>query len=240
MNPIIFISDLHLIETKPEKNQVFASLMNKWENENIEALYILGDFFDYWVGDDDINQFTTFIKNIFICFTKKIPVYYLTGNHDFAIGKKFCKETGIKIIKDLTIINLNKKRILLSHGDRFCTLDKNYLRFKKIIQNKILLAILKKTPLSWRYKIKDFLEYKNHQKPQKLKNTANFRVVDQEIIKTMKKLKTEILIHGHTHKPGKYQLENHLWRLETPDWVDRAPGGYLEYDNNNFTLHVPQ
>lgn len=239
MKPVIFISDLHLLENDPEKNQLFASLMNKWENENIEALYILGDFFDYWVGDDDVNQFTTFIKNIFISFTKKIPVYFLKGNHDFAIGNHFCKETGIKIIKDLTIINLNKKRILLSHGDRFCTLDKDYLRLKKVIQNRMVIAILRKTPLSWRYKIKDFLEYKNHQKPKKAKDPLIFRVVDKDVIKTMKKLKADILIHGHTHKPGKYQLENNLIRFETPDWVDREPGGYLKYENQHFTLHVP-
>jgi UDP-2,3-diacylglucosamine hydrolase len=134
--------------------------MKYWQN-NVDALYILGDFFDYWLGDDDDNPFISTIKQSLAQFTQLKPIYFIGGNHDFAIGKKFARETKIAILNDCSTINLDNRSILISHGDVFCSLDVKYQRMKKILQNPILIYILTKTPLKFRKKIKDKLEKKS-------------------------------------------------------------------------------
>ena len=133
---LIFISDLHLSSDTEENNQLFYELLNKWQVD-IDALYILGDFFDAWLGDDDSNLFIEQMKLHLREFTKKKPIYYIRGNHDFAVGRRFERQTGVKILKDCSVIEVANNRILLTHGDVFCSLDVGYQRLKKIIQNLV-------------------------------------------------------------------------------------------------------
>ena len=119
---LAFISDLHLSEHTPKNNQIIYAQMTKWQTE-LDALYILGDFFDFWCGDDDDNQFIRDIKLSLQTFSRLKPIYFIWGNHDFGIGKRFAKETGITLIKDCTMLRVGKNNILLCHGDVFCTLD---------------------------------------------------------------------------------------------------------------------
>ncbi|MDQ5920829.1 MAG: UDP-2,3-diacylglucosamine hydrolase [Pseudomonadota bacterium] len=236
---LVFISDLHLSIQTPDKNEVFYSLMNKWQHE-LDALYILGDFFDFWCGDDDDNVFIRKIKTSFRSFTHRAPIYFIRGNHDFGLGRKFAKDTGITIIKDMSILKTPKQTILLSHGDAFCTLDIAYQRLKLILQNPIVMFILRQLPLAWRYKIKDKLEHKSgitfNAKPQE-----TYHVVNSTIIQFAKKHGANIVIHGHTHNPGLYEIKANnctISRFEIPDWADRAPGGYIMLDNEEFTIQL--
>lgn len=237
---LAFISDLHLSEDTFDKNQIFYSLMEKWANE-LDALYILGDFFDFWCGDDDDNAFIREMKNVFKKFSSKKPLYFMTGNHDFAIGKQFAKETGMQILKDMSTVKIGGNTILLSHGDTFCTLDIAYQRLKLVLQNPITLFILRRMPLSWRYKIKDKLEHKSgetfNSKPQE-----TYHVVDSTVIKYAKKNKANIVIHGHTHNPNLYQIKTEnitISRFEIPDWADREPGGYILVEDDRIKIHLP-
>lgn len=225
---IAFISDLHLSENTPDQNQLFHTQMDKWKNE-LDALYILGDFFDFWCGDDDDSDFIRAIKNSLKRFSTQKPIYFLWGNHDFAIGKKFAKETGVILIKDCTILSVGSRRILLSHGDIFCTLDTAYQRLKKVLQNPMLKWLLLRTPLSWRYKIKDKLEH-TAGKSFNTKPQETYHVVDATIAKIAEKYKADTVIHGHTHNPNYYTVNTKhgiISRIEIPDWVDRQAGGYV-------------
>jgi UDP-2,3-diacylglucosamine hydrolase len=127
---------------------------------------------------------------------------------------------------------------MLSHGDSFCTLDVDYQRMKKILQNPFLMFILSKTPLSWRYKLKEFLERKSevkfNSKPEEIYN-----VVDNTIISLALKKQANIVVHGHTHKPGYYPIIHNninIKRYEIPDWVDRTPGGYIIVEDEQISV----
>ncbi|MFN8770702.1 MAG: UDP-2,3-diacylglucosamine diphosphatase [Neisseriaceae bacterium] len=237
---LVFISDLHLSPHTVEKNIVFLSLMKNWMG-NISALYILGDFFDYWLGDDDVNTFTTEMKRCFNKFTKSTPIYFISGNHDFGIGKRFAKETGIQILKDCHLLEDGNKRVLLSHGDIFCTLDKGYQRMKKILQNPLTKYILKKIPLAWRYKLKNMLE-KQSNDAYNPNRAHKYKVVDKTIAKYAKKFNANVIIHGHTHDPNYYTVTlkdgSQIQRIEIPDWVHRKPGGYVEFNLDKFNIHI--
>ncbi|MBP9743318.1 MAG: UDP-2,3-diacylglucosamine diphosphatase, partial [Burkholderiales bacterium] len=137
---LAFISDLHLCPQSESRNQTFSNLMSQWKKE-LDGLYILGDFFDFWCGDDDDNDFIRKIKHIFHDFTQAVPIYFIRGNHDFALGTEFAKATGITLIKDMSILKLPNTTVLLSHGDAFCSLDLAYQRTKLILQNPVTLFI---------------------------------------------------------------------------------------------------
>lgn len=237
---IAFISDLHLSPNTFDRNQLFYSLMQRFEQE-VDALYILGDFFDYWIGDDDNNAFITDIKNTFIRFTQKKPLYFIRGNHDFGLGNVFAKETGIRYLKDCSILKTDNNAILLSHGDVFCTLDIGHMRLKRIIQNPLVMFLLRQIPLSWRYKLKEKLESGSNAAYDPSKQYI-YKVVDSSVGKIAKKHEANIVIHGHTHDPDHYKikLENgeEISRIEIPDWVDREPGGYVLLDGENLTIHT--
>jgi UDP-2,3-diacylglucosamine hydrolase len=214
--------------------------MQHWQQE-LDALYILGDFFDYWVGDDDDNTFIRDIKQVFINFTQHKPIYFIGGNHDFGVGKRFARETGIQLLKDCSTLNIAGNKILLSHGDRFCTLDIKYQRLKKILQNPCLIFILRRLPLTLRYKIKEKLEHKASRafntQPQEI-----YHVVESTIVELAHKYQANIVIHGHTHTPNRYEITSPhglIQRFEIPDWVDRKAGGYILLENEQIKLHIP-
>jgi UDP-2,3-diacylglucosamine hydrolase len=237
---LAFISDLHLSPDTPENNQILFNLLESWQ-QSLDGLYILGDFFDYYLGDDDNNEFMLSIKHAFREFTRHTPIYFLVGNHDFGVGKIFVHETGITIIRDLTTIKVANNTILLSHGDTFCTLDVKYQRMKKILQNPILMYILRKTPLSWRYKLKDTLEKKSANAFNSMPQDT-YHVVDSTIINFAKQKHANIVIHGHTHKPGRYLIKADnltIIRHEIPDWADRDGGGYIMLEDDNIHIHYP-
>lgn len=235
---LIFISDLHLSDKTVESNQLFAKLMAKWKEE-IDALYILGDFFDFWCGDDDDNSFISEIKTILSEFSKAKPIYFRGGNHDFAISTKFARDTGVTLIPDMTVLKVGKNTILLSHGDTFCSLDIAYQRLKLILQNPVTIFLLRRLPLSWRYKIKDKLEHKSGEsfntKPQE-----TYHVVNDTVLKYARKYNANVIIHGHTHKPNVYEIKTGndiVLRFEIPDWVDRSPGGYISVIDDIIKIH---
>jgi UDP-2,3-diacylglucosamine hydrolase len=235
---LAFISDLHLSPRTTSKNKLFYSMLAKWQTE-LDGLYILGDFFDYWVGDDDNNHFIREIKIALSTFTHTKPIFFIRGNHDFALGQRFARETGITILPDCSTIKLaTDLTILLSHGDVFCTLDLNYQKMKKIIQNPIIKWILLQMPLSWRYKFKDMLE-KQAGAHFNTKHSQVYRVVDQTVIDIAHKHKAHTVIHGHTHNPGKYvltHLNSNITRFEIPDWESRPAGGYILFEHNNLVI----
>ncbi|MDD3266956.1 MAG: UDP-2,3-diacylglucosamine diphosphatase [Burkholderiales bacterium] len=233
---LVFISDLHLAPNTPDKNQIFYQLLDNL-NGGIDALYILGDFFDHWLGDDDMTPFAKEMMLHLSNFAKSTPTYFRGGNHDFAVGKNFAKKTNIKLIPDMHSIYTGKHKILLSHGDTFCTLDIGYQKMKKIIQNKFVVWLLLKTPLSWRYKIKDKMEQGSKNSNKIPKPDYIYNVVDESIIEYANQYGADTIIHGHTHHPGHYTVNDKVDRYETPDWEDNPAGAYLLYDDGEFSFN---
>ena len=194
------ISDLHLTPERPDIIRAFVSYMEKKAPE-ADACYILGDFFEYWLGDDAMEPFHHTIANLLRCYTdSKKKLYLMAGNRDFAIGKHFLKATGAVLLKDPCLMELNHEKVLLMHGDLLCTKDYRYLRYRSIIQSSLVLSLLRRIPISYRLNIARKIRYKSQQE----KSTKSLNVMDvttNQVIKLMDKYGVKTIIHGHTHCP---------------------------------------
>lgn len=231
-----FISDLHISESQPEIGEQFIDFLCN-QALNYSALYILGDLFEYWLGDDDSNSYIVNIKVALNEYTSSgIPTYYMHGNRDFLIGERFSAETGIKIISDPTIIQINNEDILISHGDIFCTDDTSYQATRKLTrdpkwQNMILNKSLEERKA---FALDSRLKSKNHTNGL----TDEITDVNQtEIANTFKEFNLKTIIHGHTHRPAIHitKINNiDLKRIVLGDWYDQ--GSILNWDESGPNL----
>jgi UDP-2,3-diacylglucosamine hydrolase len=210
---ILFISDLHLSLDKPEITRRFLSFL---ENRAVgaEALYILGDLFDAWVGDDDPTPPNGKIKHQLKKLTDAgTHVYLQPGNRDFLLGQRFCNETGVMLLGDYAVIDLYGVPTLLTHGDLLCTDDLPYQAFRakshtpewmrSVLSKPLLLRLLAARWYRWR----SFLH--------KRKKSREIMDVNQEtVIQVMKEHGCLRLIHGHTHRPSVHdiQIDGHMAR----------------------------
>ena len=231
-----FISDLHISESQPEIGEQFINFLSH-QALNYSALYILGDLFEYWLGDDDSNSYITNIKIALNEYTSsRIPTYYMHGNRDFLIGERFSAETGIRIIPDPTVIQINNEDILISHGDIFCSDDSSYQATRRLTrdpkwQNMILNKSIEDRKF---FALEARLKSKNHMKDL----ADNITDVNQtEVDNTFKEFNLKTIIHGHTHRPAIHitKLNNiDLKRIVLGDWYDQ--GSILKWDESGPNL----
>ena len=233
---ITFISDLHISETQPEiANQFIDFLENQAQNS--DALYILGDLFEYWIGDDDPNPYYEKIVSSLYDFTASgIPTYFIHGNRDFLIGEIFAKKTGVKILKDPSIIKINGEKIMISHGDIFCTDDYEYQNTRKITRNpEWQKQMLEKTIIE-RKKFAQISREKSRDHTKFLDETIT-DVNQDEIRKAFETCNVTKLIHGHTHKPAIHDmLINNIshQRFVLGDWYEQ--GSILNWNKSGPKL----
>ena len=199
----IFISDIHLSSKDPKTLTRFRNFCENY-GKYTEKLYILGDLFEYWIGDNCAEKWHHDIANILNTFNTQ--VYFMAGNRDFLLSKKFAKLANIKILKDPYIININNTKVILSHGDKFCTNDTSYQIYRTIAQNIITRKILNLTPKVIKIKLVNILKRKDshnlsNTSPKQKINLAKYDTNKQSIAKDMQKYKSLTVIHGHTHKP---------------------------------------
>jgi len=196
-----FISDLHLDENHPKITDIFLKFLDEQLQPN-DKLYILGDFFDTWIGDDDDSQYNTRIIEALRKTTQKgITIYLMHGNRDFLLGKQFQKATGCQFLPDEYVITLNNTPILLMHGDLFCTQDKKYLRFRRKSRNWLFQKIFLWRSLEKRRAIAT--HYRNMSRLH-TDITADYimDVTQLTVERYMHKHRVQHLIHGHTHRPA--------------------------------------
>lgn len=205
MNHTLFISDLHL---EPERPEITYCFLNFLKNQALkaESLYILGDLFEVWVGDDNPSSFNrTIIKAIREVAEHNVSVYFMPGNRDFLIGNQFAKETGCQLLKDPTLINLYGTPTLLTHGDQLCTKDRKHQVFRKYTQHPFCRYVFLKLPLGLRKKIAQVIRQKSK------KHTAyipddRMDATPKAVLSELKKYGAIQLIHGHTHKPAIHEI----------------------------------
>jgi len=225
----IFISDLHLSENQPKITQNFLTLLS---THRAEAIYILGDFFETWIGDDDPSDFHSFIKRELKKITIHTPIYFMHGNRDFLVGKRFFTETGCIPLTDEHKILLYGIPVLLMHGDTLCTLDKNYLKMRQLFRNKLIQRLFLLLPLRYRQNIAMKMRAKSMNHLYDLPK-AWMDVVQSDVMRVMEKHQVQFLIHGHTHQP---KIENFILnnssatRLVLSAWHDQ--GQALIWDEN--------
>ncbi|HAT1819746.1 TPA: UDP-2,3-diacylglucosamine diphosphatase [Legionella pneumophila] len=226
----VFISDLHLHPEDSEIQARFHRFIN-WARNSVRKIYILGDFFHAWSGDDSINAWSDDIAKQIKSLTQSgIEIYFMTGNRDFLLGSSFAKRAGWKILTEPTVITLGNNRILLAHGDRYCTSDRSHQRFRLLTRNRCFSFLFLRLPLSIRKRLVNGvrkISLNNHHK-----SIEQMDIVKEAAIRHMSENNIEILIHGHTHKPSltNYSYEGKiLTRYVLSDWDDIPK--LLCYDN---------
>lgn len=197
----LFISDLHLSHDQPAITQLFLNFLQH-QARKADALYILGDLFETWLGDDDVNSFNQLIITALAELSANgLSVYFMPGNRDFLIGKHFIQQTGSHYLTDPSVIDLYGVSTLLTHGDNWCTLDKKYLRFRRWSRNAFWQNLFLHLPLAWRQKIAQYLRHQEHACPGR--SEAKYDVVLADLLDHLRLYPdTQQIIHGHTHLPS--------------------------------------
>ena len=237
----IFISDLHLDKDRPKVIRYFIDFLNNLESD-IESLYILGDFVEYWVGDDDPGDG---LEEVFSSIKKKsnsIPIYFMHGNRDFMISEKFCNHHGMKFLKDPTRIKLHGKKILLMHGDTLCIDDIEYQKFRTMVRSPLWQNEMLKKSLEERINLAKMLRAKSLSETG-TKDEVIMDVSNDEVISQLKKHDVDMIIHGHTHRPNIHKIisENkECKRIVLGDWYDksfilRISDGEIIIDKSNLS-----
>ena len=223
------ISDLHLSPDEPHITEAFLHFLN-YVAPHAEALYILGDFFEYYIGDDDQNPFIQSIIDALKQFTQTgFPVYLMHGNRDFLIGKTFAKMAGVTLISDPAFITINNKKILLMHGDSLCTTDIQHQRFRKITQKKWIQKLFLSLPLSFRRTLADAIR-KDSMKKNHNKSMAMMDVTQSAVDLMLQTHQADKLIHGHTHRPMMTEKRIVLGSWETqPNYLKIEDDGNIEW-----------
>jgi len=223
--PALFISDLHLSEDRPEANERFFSLLEN-EARDAEALYILGDFFEYWIGDDDLAwPFNAVIAGSLRELSRGgVRVCFMHGNRDFLIGERFCAATGATLLEDPTVVEIDGERTLLMHGDTLCTDDLDYQNWRRTARSSAWQAAFLARSLDERRKAVGGMREKS--KEVVAAKPAEIMDVNQDAVRqAMESHGVRRLIHGHTHRPGHHRVAGGGERWVLPDWYGR--GGYL-------------
>lgn len=202
----LFISDLHLEPSRPEITALFINFLEQQATQ-AEALYILGDFFEAWIGDDDQSTLNQTVKAALKILTQNnIPVYFMHGNRDFLIGKQFAQETGCRLLPDPTKIDLYGIPTLLMHGDLLCTQDQSYLKFRTKVHKRWAQKIFLTLPLTIRKKIATKIRQGSEQHIS-ITNEKIMDVTPAEVDRIMAQYQVKQLIHGHTHRPNIHHLQ---------------------------------
>lgn len=232
----LFISDLHLDATRPAATQAFREFL-KYRAAEAEALYILGDLFEAWVGDDDDDPRAAGIMDALAELTSGgVPAWFVHGNRDFLIGDGFCGRTGVTLLPETSVVNLGGENVLLMHGDSLCTDDHDYQEFRAMVRDPKWQAQFLALPLAARRALaaqaRDASRISTGGKPMEIMD-----VNANAVAEAMRANGVRRFIHGHTHRPDVHEFEldgGPATRIVLGDWFER--GWALEHDGNGFRL----
>lgn len=205
-NETLFISDLHLTFERPEITRKFIKLLTTRATQ-AQAIYILGDLFDTWIGDDDFSPPINTVKKHLKALTDQgTPIFYIHGNRDFLIGQRFSEQTGVTLLDEYCVIDLYGTPTLLTHGDLLCTDDLPYQEFRIKSHSAEWQENVLSKPLIFRllyarwYRLRSYFH--------KRKKSQDIMDVNQQTVKqVMQKYQTDRLIHGHTHRPAVHNIQ---------------------------------
>ena len=234
MDHCLFISDLHLCDSRPHITQAFIAFLENTASK-AQALYILGDLFEYWAGDDAIavrtHQATIHALNKLA--TSGVQVFFMHGNRDFLIDVGFTSPTGVKFLPDPSLITLYGKLVLLSHGDELCTDDVVYQQFRSEVRSTTWKnQFLSKSLIDRVAYIKQL-----RTQSEQSKSSKSMQIMDVNAAAVDSLLREydypPLFIHGHTHRPNNHLLQldgNACERWVLGDWYEQ--GSYLKLDAN--------
>jgi UDP-2,3-diacylglucosamine hydrolase len=235
----LFISDLHLDGSHPQITDQFLAFLQT-EAAHAEALYILGDLFEAWIGDDDPDpDKRRAVEGMRQLTARGVPCYVMHGNRDFLLGKRFCEATGVKLLPDGTRIDLYGHRVLLMHGDTLCIDDPAYQRLRRIVRNPLVKLILRSLSLAQRQRLAQKMRAGSKAHIESMDKAAPY-IMDvnaQAVVQAFQQSDVRYLVHGHTHRPAVHEVhigDTRAIRIVLGDWYDQ--GSVLRWSPDGFSL----
>lgn len=218
-----FLSDVHLYASE------FATF-NAWANHlnttPANALFILGDLFEVWIGDDTQDPFHLQCMEVLRTTAKRIPVFFMCGNRDFLVGSDWLQSTDVQGLQDPCVLELAKQKVLLSHGDALCIDDTDYMAFRQQVRSNAWQEAFLAKPLSERQQIAKDLRTQSKARQQ---TQTDYVDVDTNTARVwLHENDCKLLIHGHTHRPATHDLGDGLSRMVLSDWEALATPPRLE------------
>ena len=226
--PTLFISDLHLSKERPEINTLFHQFLET-EARRARALYILGDLFEAWLGDDLVlPEYQASIQAMHSLTSQGVPLYVMHGNRDFLLSSGFAEMSGCTLLYEPSVIDLYGVKTLLLHGDILCTDDVEYLKFRKMVRDPQWQKSFLSQPAEARIATAE--KYRSTSKTETATKAENIMDVNQDaVVNAMRDAGVTRLIHGHTHRPAVHNLSidgTESQRLVLGDWFRQ--GSVLE------------
>ncbi len=233
---VLFISDLHLQKERPDISAAFFNFMETVAPQ-AEALYILGDFFEYWIGDDYADPFIIEVRDALRQLADTgTPIYFMHGNRDFLLGENFCEVAGMQLLPDPSVVEICGRKVLLMHGDSLCTRDTEYQAFRAQARNPAWQqAILSRSVEERLAMAKELRERSKTESAAKAEDIMD--VTQSEVEKVMQEHDVNLLIHGHTHRPNVHSFTvdgTPMQRIVLGDWHERM--WVLRFGRSDFEL----
>ena len=235
MHPYLFLSDLHLHESRPHISEIFFRFLKSDIAADAVGIYILGDLFEFWAGDD-AGQYQDVIAALQDCHKRGIPIHFMCGNRDFLVGNSFQNRTGCQIIREPTVIKIDDQNLLLMHGDLLCTDDSQYQAFRNEVRSSEWRVRTLAMPLQERM---DYFRSLREDSKQSIKEKPAeiMDVNQQEVERVMQESDCHLLIHGHTHRQDIHHFElkdGPATRIVLGDWYENgnvlALNSYRDYE----------
>jgi len=234
----LFISDLHLERERPDIGGQFLAFL-EGEARDAEALYILGDLFEAWVGDDDPEPHYADCKRAIRTLADEgVPIFFMHGNRDFMIGDAFAVETGVTILPDPVTVDLYGTSVLLSHGDALCTDDVEYQQMRTMTRNPDWQAMMFAKPLDERIAIARQAREASVARGQQI--DMDIMDVNEDAVKAaIRESNVDVLLHGHTHRPNVHDVnlgDRVAKRIVLGDWYEQ--GSVVRWDEHGPVLEA--
>ena len=227
----LFVSDLHLDASRPAATEAFLDFLQTAVNPN-DRLYILGDLFEYWIGDDDPNaHYRAVLAGLRALTDSGARCFVMHGNRDFMLGEDFTTETGTELLFDPTLIYVGEHSVLIGHGDLLCSDDLNYQRLRRIVRNPLTQSIVRSLPLSFRHWLANRTRARSKQNYER-KAPEILDVNQKTVEQTMREFNVDVILHGHTHRRAIHRFEldgQERMRIVLGDWYQE--GSVLRWDD---------
>lgn len=233
----LFISDCHLDPGRPEVTTALIRFLEQRAN-SAGRLYILGDLFEVWLGDDDPAAAGQPVIDSLQALAAKVPVYFMAGNRDFLLGQDFAARVGLNLLNEPQQLQLGTQQVLLIHGDTLCTDDHDYQQFRSMVRNQVWQTEFLGQPLAERQRVA--AQLRSDSVEAMAQKTLEIMDVNPQAVKEcFQQNGVDTIIHGHTHRPAVHQYENSLVRYVLGDW---NPGpSYLSWNRQQgFKLVDPR
>ena len=234
----LFVSDVHLNDARSGMVRAFVDFLSG-EAREADALFILGDLFDEWLGDDDQRSPHPLICDALAQLTASgLPVSVVHGNHDFLLGRKFAARTGCTLLGDHTVVDLYGTPVLIMHGDTLCTRDRRYQNYRKVVRNRLVQRLFLGMSFDWRARKAAGIRSET-KKDVALKADDIMDVTAKAVAAAMRKFRVRHLVHGHTHRPAVHDVDldgEPATRIVLGDWYGEPT--ILQWGPRGFKLRT--